>query len=116
MQSPVAETKEPLPPELKRTLAFCKCSSHCGLGSKLYFPFSCLRGGALKSHIPSSAAADATNPIAHATANDFSLCDVERAVSIAQHRTLTSAQQLLSYHSAIKPRRNPWLNRPNAAL
>src|SRR4051794_38590388 len=48
---------EPDPPELNRTLAFCRCSSHCGVGSKLYFCFSCAAGGLLNNHIPSSAKA-----------------------------------------------------------
>src|SRR6266404_544131 len=61
MTSPSAETNDPLPPELKRTLAFCKCSSHCPVGSKLYFSFSCFSGGLLNGHIPSSADA-ATAP------------------------------------------------------
>src|SRR5436305_15294263 len=55
MARPSAETNEPLPPELKRTLDFCRCSSHCGVGSKLYFSFNCLSGGLLNSHMPSSA-------------------------------------------------------------
>jgi len=48
--------------------------------------------------MPSSAAADATKPIVHATANDRSFCDVGRALSIADHKTPASARQLLSYH------------------
>src|SRR5439155_10368994 len=53
MQSPLPETNDPLPPELNRTLAFCRCSSHCGVGSHRYFSFNCLSGGLLNSHIPS---------------------------------------------------------------
>src|ERR1043166_3555061 len=55
MTSPLADTNDPLPPELKRTLDFWRCSSHCGVGSNWYFSLNCLRGGLLKSHIPSSA-------------------------------------------------------------
>src|SRR5437879_7522483 len=110
MTSPFAETNEPLPPELKRTLAFCRWSSHCSVGSNWYFSLSCFSGGALKSHIPSSATADATKPIVHATANERSFCDVEKAVSITEHKTIASARQLLSYHRAIKPR-DPGIDR-----
>src|SRR6266566_6544736 len=95
MTRPFAETKEPLPPELKRTLAFCKCSSHCGLGSKLYFSFSCLSGGALNSHIPSSAIAAAAKPITQAIVIALSLGEFEKAIGIGQHRTLTRTRQLL---------------------
>src|SRR5438067_6980284 len=94
---------EPLPPELKRTLAFCRCSSHWGVGSKWYFSLSCLSGGALKSHIPSSAAADAIKPVAHTTTNNNrSFCDVEKAVNIAEHRTLESARQLVRFSFCTK--------------
>jgi hypothetical protein len=54
--------------------------------------------------MPSSAAADTTKPIVHATANDRSFCDVEKTASIAEHKTPVSARQLLSYNRAIKPR------------
>src|SRR5205814_10635419 len=88
---------EPLPPELKRTLAFWRWSSHCGVGSKVYFSFSCLSGGALKSHIPSSAIAHATKQVVHAMTNARSFCDVENAVSIAEHKMLACVRQLSSY-------------------
>src|SRR5437764_1033031 len=49
MQSPLPETNDPLPPELNRTLAFCRCSSHCGVGSNRYFSFNCLSGGLVRT-------------------------------------------------------------------
>src|SRR5579859_3917889 len=55
MTSPSAETKDPEPPLLKRTDDFCTCSSHSAVGSKSYFSLSSLVGGALNSHMPSSA-------------------------------------------------------------
>src|SRR6266567_4108455 len=62
MHRPVAETNDPLPPELNRTLDFWRCSSHCLLGSKLYLSFNCLMGGAVLSHIPSSPNARSLRP------------------------------------------------------
>src|SRR6266700_8337578 len=95
MQSPVAETNEPLPPELKRTLAFCRCSSHCCVGSKLYFSFSCLSGGVLKSHIPSSAIAAVAKPVRQAIVIALSFCGLKKGISIGEHRTPTRTRQLL---------------------
>src|SRR5437868_3081641 len=72
MHRPFGETNEPLPPELNRTLAFCRCSSQSFVGSKLYFFLNCLRGGLLNSHIPSSPKAcplQATNKIDNETKN-----------------------------------------------
>src|SRR6266571_6649161 len=97
MTSPFAETKEPLPPELNRTLAFCRCSSHCGVGSKLYFSFSCLSGGALKRHIPSSAIAAVAKPIRHVIMIALSFREFVKAISIDQHRTPTRTRQLLCH-------------------
>src|SRR4029077_15822354 len=94
---PLAETNDPLPPELNRTLAFCRCSSHCGVGWNWYLCLSCFSGGELKSHIPSSASADATKPVAHAIANVRNFFSDEKMASIAQHRALTCARQLLCY-------------------
>src|SRR6266566_9437100 len=95
MTSPFAETKDPLPPELKRTLAFWRWSSHCGVGSKLYFSLSCLSGGALKSHIPSSAIAVVAKPIRQVIVIALSVCEFVKAISIGQHRTPTRTRQLL---------------------
>src|SRR5207248_4577212 len=39
----------------KRTEDFCTCSSQSSVASKPYFSLSCLRGGLLNSHMPSSA-------------------------------------------------------------
>src|SRR2546423_15115754 len=89
MTRPVAETNEPLPPELNRTLAFCKRSSHCLVDSKLYFSFSCLAGGALKSHIPSSAVADVIEAITNAMVNKPSFREI-----IPQHKALKKPRQL----------------------
>src|SRR5262249_47669161 len=105
MTSPFAATNEPLPPELKRTLAFCRCSHHCCVGSHSYFSLSCLSGGALKSHIPSSAAADPAQAIAHTAASDLSFREVSKAVIIDQLRMLTRARQPCFYDLGIKPRR-----------
>src|SRR5438552_3297230 len=55
MTRPSAETNEPEPPLLKRTDDFWTCSSHASVTSKPYFSLSCLRGGWLNSHMPSSA-------------------------------------------------------------
>ena len=44
MTKPSAETNDPLPPLLKRTLAFCRWSSQGVVASKPYF-FLQLRGG-----------------------------------------------------------------------
>src|SRR5205809_1120849 len=55
MTRPSAETNEPDPPLLKRTEDFCTCSSHASVTSKPYFSLSCLPGGLLNSHMPSSA-------------------------------------------------------------
>jgi hypothetical protein len=68
----------------------------------------------LKSHIPSSAEADAMQPIAHTTASGLSFREISEAVNIEQHKMPTSARQLWSYHLAIKPRRGPGLNRSNS--
>src|SRR6266699_6977354 len=95
MTRPFDETQDPLPPELKRTLAFWRCSSHCGVGSKLYFSFSCLSGGALNSHIPSFANAAAAKPIRQVIVIALSLGEFEKAISIGQHRTPTRTRQLL---------------------
>src|SRR5207237_8149883 len=95
MTRPLEEMKEPLPPELKRTLDFCRCSSHCGVGSKLYFSFSCLSGGTLKSHIPSSAIAAAAKPIRQVIMIALSFREFVKAISIDQHRTPTRTRQLL---------------------
>src|SRR5438034_4990730 len=89
MQSPVAETNEPLPPELNRTLAFCRCSSHCGVGSNWYFSFSCFSGGALKSHIPSLARADTEQPMAQVVAMQHSFREIT-----CQHKMPRCARQL----------------------
>jgi hypothetical protein len=101
--SPFAETNEPLPPELNRTLAFCRCSSHWGVGSNWYFSFSRFSGGALKSHIPSSANADAAKLVAHAMAKTGNFGREIKLMSIAQHRMLLYVRQLLSQHSGLKP-------------
>src|SRR5256884_4662538 len=45
----------PISPLLKRTDDFWTWSSHVSVTSKPYFSLSCLRGGWLNSHIPSSA-------------------------------------------------------------
>src|SRR6266480_1922637 len=94
MQSPLAETNDPLPPELTRTLAFCRCSSHCGVGSNWYFSFSCLSGGELKSHMPSSALAMRARPNTEAIMIEPIFRGLENAINIAQHKTLTTARQL----------------------
>src|SRR5437762_2183448 len=52
---PSAETTEPEPPVSKRTQERWRCSSHSGMGVKWYLSWSCLVGGALRSHMPSSA-------------------------------------------------------------
>jgi hypothetical protein len=49
----------------------------------------------LKSHIPSSAVADATEPITHTTASGVSFLEIWEAVSIAQHKMLTVVPQLV---------------------
>src|SRR6266581_183686 len=95
MTSPFAEMNEPLPPELKRTLAFWRCSSHCGVGSKLYFSLTGLSGGALKSHIPSSATAAAAKPVRQPMVIETSFPKFEKAISIGQHKTPMRARQLL---------------------
>src|SRR5256885_394031 len=89
MHNPFAEMKEPLPPELKRTLAFWRCSSHCGVGSKLYFSLNCLSGGLLNNHIPSSPNARplrATNKIDKEAA--------ERILRICQHNRAAKRDKL----------------------
>jgi hypothetical protein len=48
--------------------------------------------------------ADAAKQIAHAKAIERSVCDVEKLVSIAEHKTLASARQLLCCQRAVKPR------------
>src|SRR5215471_13017190 len=58
--SPSDETKPPDPPLLKRTDAFCACSSQASVRSKSYFFFSSDRGGSFSSHMPSSARTLAT--------------------------------------------------------
>src|SRR5262245_36873736 len=55
MTSPSAETNDPEPPLLNRTLECCTCSSQAFVGLKLYFSWSSFVGGLLNSHIPSSA-------------------------------------------------------------
>src|SRR5687768_8087845 len=55
MTSPSFDTNDPEPPLLNRTDDFWMCSSQASVGSKPYFSFSNLRGGSLKSHMPSSA-------------------------------------------------------------
>src|SRR6266536_6136227 len=95
MTRPFDETKEPLPPELKRTLAFWRWSSHFGVGSKLYFSFSCLSGGALKSHIPSSAIATVAKPVRQMIVIALSFCGLKKGINIGQHRTPTRTRQLL---------------------
>src|SRR5262245_5764771 len=55
MTSPSAETNDPEPPLLNRTLECCTCSSQAFVGLKLYFSCSSFVGGLLNSHIPSSA-------------------------------------------------------------
>src|SRR6266568_5440337 len=95
MTSPFADTNEPLPPELKRTLAFWRCSSHCGVGSKLYLSFSCLSGGALNSHIPSSAVATVAKPIRQPMVIELSFRKLEKAISIGQHKMSMRTRQLL---------------------
>src|SRR5205807_6246180 len=62
MARPVEETNEPLPPELKRTLDFCRCSSHCRVGSNSGCSFNRWSGGLLNSHIPSSPNARSLRP------------------------------------------------------
>src|ERR1700736_3661471 len=57
MTRPSGDTNEPEPPLLKRTDDFCTCSSHLSEGSKPYLSLRTLRGGLLKSHMPSSAGA-----------------------------------------------------------
>jgi hypothetical protein len=47
----------------------------------------------LKSHIPSSAAADATQAIAHMTASGLRFRKISEAVNIDQHKMLISARQ-----------------------
>jgi len=51
----------------------------------------------LKSHIPSSASADAAKLVAHAMAKVCNLGCEKKLLSIAQHRMLACARQLLSY-------------------
>src|SRR5260370_37389187 len=80
MHRPVAETNEPLPPELNRTLDFWRCSSHCLLGSKLYLSFNCLMGGAVLSHIPSSPNARSLRPKSRSEPKT-----AERNLRIPQH-------------------------------
>src|SRR5262249_3028766 len=53
--SPSAETKPPEPPLLKRTEAFCACSSQVSVRSKPYFSLRSCRGGVFSSQLPSSA-------------------------------------------------------------
>src|SRR5262249_27593125 len=55
MTRPSAETNDPEPPLLKRTDDFWMCSSHLAVGSKSYFSLRIFVGGALNSHMPSSA-------------------------------------------------------------
>src|SRR5688572_30184533 len=55
MTKPSAETNEPEPPLLNRTLERCTCSNHSLVGLKSYLSCSSLAGGLLNSHIPSSA-------------------------------------------------------------
>src|SRR6516162_4284871 len=55
MTRPSAETNDPEPPLLKRTDDFWMCSSHLAVGWKSYFSLRILVGGALNSHMPSSA-------------------------------------------------------------
>src|SRR6266700_6981520 len=95
MTRPFDETKEPLPPELKRTLAFWRWSSHCGVGSKLYFSLSCLSGGALKSHIPSSATAVPAKLIRQPMIIEASFPKFAKVISIGQHKMPMRARQLL---------------------
>src|ERR1051326_3807054 len=54
MTRPSGETNEPEPPLLKRTDDFMTWSYQALSFSKLYFSLSCLTGGLLNSHIPSS--------------------------------------------------------------
>src|SRR4051794_7468885 len=72
MTRPSAEMNEPEPPELKRTDAFCKCSYQASGLSKPYFCLSCLRGGLLNSHMPSSAGAGLVGIIRGTTARERS--------------------------------------------
>src|SRR5262245_27776486 len=55
MTSPSGETKLADPPAPKRTEDFCKCSSHFASGAKPWRVSRSLAGGALNSHMPSSA-------------------------------------------------------------
>src|SRR5262245_59774340 len=55
--SPSGETKLADPPAPKRTEAFCRCSSHFASGAKPWRYSRSLVGGALNSHMPSSARA-----------------------------------------------------------
>src|ERR1051325_9970217 len=87
MHNPFGEINEPLPPELKRTLAFCRCSSHCGVASKLCFSLSCLSGGALNNHIPSSAEAEVK---AIAMMSGVKIREI-----IRQHRAVNKSRQLM---------------------
>src|SRR5947207_12694106 len=88
MTRPVPDINEPLPPELKRTLDFCRCSSHALVGLKLYFSFSCLVGGALNSHIPSSARANIAKPTMHRIVSKLSFRGI-----IGHHRASWKARQ-----------------------
>src|SRR6266436_7302626 len=53
--SPSADTKEPVPPLLKRTVASCTFLSHASVTSKPYFFLISALGTLLKVHMPSSA-------------------------------------------------------------
>src|SRR5262245_33603928 len=53
--SPSGETKLADPPAPKRTDDFCRCSSHPASGAKPWRDSRSLAGGALNSHMPSSA-------------------------------------------------------------
>src|SRR6185369_12667645 len=64
---PVDETIEPEPPVEMRTQDFWTCSSHFASTSKPYFSFNCFVGGRLKSHMPSSACAQAAVATREAT-------------------------------------------------
>jgi len=57
----------------------------------------------LKSHIPSSATADAAQPIEHTIARRLSVCETGTGLNIVQHKTLKSARQLSFRRLATDP-------------
>jgi len=68
----------------------------------------------LKSHIPSSAAADETKVVTHTTASGLRFRKILEAVNIGQHKLPISARQPWFYRRAIK-RCGSGLSRSNSA-